>query len=828
MNTKQLIRDLKLCTSEEAVKASYIKHAGFPAYIKDKVDLMIGRVLFEFKFRIPDINNRYHTALAQALVYYRRIVTGVINLPVPEVLCVVDRTGAVMIEIDRDLKDAAVMDFDWSKPASSPDKKLVKHLEQLTHKTLFFNTEDETSLREFIDKVVAVSDSGSSGVRVISATNFEEVFEAWKNAFGDCFPDGTETGSYFISDLLESSVFDKTRGRLFFPDLANLCIEVPSGIYNEFWNGFGRPPAAEVQQVILSKAHMFMPDSSRRFTGAYYTPPAVAELAYRYLDTALGEGWQKRYYVWDPCAGTGNLELSHRETDRLFLSTLSMTDVLLVKNQNLFPGAEIFQYDFLNGDYYDLPEKLRTVIETEPHNLVILMNPPYAEHGKGASMGANKEGVALTRTGEQMLDDVGGLAARELYMQFIYKVYKLAPKAVIGLFSKLKYITSPGSEDFRTAVLEKYAYRRGFILPGTLFPGVKGMFPISFIIWTERQNNSSDKVYLDVFDKTLTDIGTKMYPTRIYYLNEWFKRPACKGKVLPPLTGALSIFEGKAIYKTELPTDAIGSVVLHANDLQNTNLTKLTSSVCPNASTVAITPETFEFCMLSAAVRKLITPTWLNDRDQFMVPECDRPTGQKLPKGVRMINTPDTDPDEKTLPTVKTNLDPEFITDCVVWILFNGCNNSSAFTAEYKGQSCTIQNEFYPYTPDEAAPWQPGAGSLNQIRNAEKSRVSDWLSKRTLSPEASAVLAVGRTLYKRFYRELPNLHKKKWKLETWNPGWYQIRMSMKERFGNDFPELEQLKKVYKVLGDKLRPQVYSLGFLPSEMVQGDNQVEEDI
>ncbi|MFA5428987.1 MAG: hypothetical protein WC279_12360 [Sulfurimonas sp.] len=51
---------------------------------------------------------------------------------------------------------------------------------------------------------------------------------------------------------------------------------------------------------------------------------------------------------------------------------------------------------------------------------------------------------------------------------------------------------------------------------------------------------------------------------------------------------------------------------------------------------------------------------------------------------------------------------------------------------------------------------------------------------------------------------------------------------MKERFGNDFPELEQLKKVYKVLGDKLRPQVYSLGFLPSEMVQGDTQVEEDI
>jgi len=827
LNTKQLIRDLKLCTSEEAVKASYIKHAGFPAYIKDKVDLMIGRVLFEFKFRITDINNRYHTALAQALVYYRRIVTGVINLPVPEVLCVVDRTGAVMIEIDRDLKDAAVMDFDWSKPASSPDKKLVKHLEQLTHKTLFFNTEDETSLREFIDKVVAVSDSGSSGVRVISATNFEEVFEAWKNAFGDCFPDGTETGSYFISDLLESSVFDKTRGRLFFPDLANLCIEVPSGIYNEFWNGFGRPPAAEVQQVILSKAHMFMPDSSRRFTGAYYTPPAVAELAYRYLDTALGEGWQKRYYVWDPCAGTGNLELSHRETDRLFLSTLSMTDVLLVKNQNLFPGAEIFQYDFLNGDYYDLPEKLRTVIETEPHNLVILMNPPYAEAGASAAGGgSNKKGLGSTKIGDTMTEAGLGTAKNELFMQFLYKTRKLAPLAVIAMFSKLKYLVSPNSVKFRDSVMHGIRPVTGFVIPAKLFPGVKGSFPISFVVWKygEKYPFTAD-VYTRVpGEKT----GTKLFADNRNYLNNWFKRPPLD-TVDIPMVGPLEIkTEGALLAKTN--QDAFGFMKLHSNDPLHYNDVFLLSGVYHDGHGSAITPETFEFCMVSAAVRKLIIPTWLNDRDQFLIPP---PAIQqnKYPHD-EVLGTPLSYPGKESTPeqtiNEKTGLPEDFVTDCVVWVLFNGCNNSSAFTAEYKGQYYTIQNEFYPYTPDEAAPWQPGVGALTQIGKAEKSWVADWLSKRTLSPEASAVLAVGRTLYKRFYRELPNLHKKKWRLETWNPGWYQIRMSMKERFGNDFPELEQLKKVYKVLGDKLRPQVYSLGFLPCEMVQGGTQVEEDI
>jgi len=833
MNVKSLIRDLAGCTSEEAVKASYIKHANFPAFIKDKVDLMVGSVLFEFKFDVANFDTNYYGVLAQAVVYYHRILTGELNLPIPTAITLLDKKQAVIVYINDVINNIANSDFDWVGPASSPSKKLVDALRNSTLNSVVFEVTSENAMLEYIQTIANINNNAPVGKRVISATNFEQVFEQWKQTFKDCFT-GTKPdslGSYFISDLLENTFFDSTKGVLYFPDIDNIKVEVPVKAYQSFWNNYGKPPAAEVQQVILSKAHMFMSDSSRRFTGAYFTPPAVSQLAYSYLDRALGLGWQDKYYVWDPCCGTGNLELPHKRLDRLFMSTLSMTDVLMIKNQNLFPGADIFQYDFLNGDYYDLPEKLRFIIENEPDKLIVLMNPPYAEATKSPiSTSLRKTNVSFTKVGEKMLEAGLGAAKNELFMQFMYKVISDVPKATIAVFSTLKYIVAPNSVEFRDKMLKNKIPMMGFLVPGKVFPGVKGNFPVGFMIWGNGRHKDTPAVF-NIYNTDLSEIiGSKVYQECSWYLNSWFKRPA-SGKKGVPLTGALEVRSDK-VRVAGLSDSGVGYATMPGGDLQQSSVVFILSSAYHNGNGSAITPETFEFCMVSAAVRKLITPTWLNDRDQFTVPCCDRPV-IKTPEDVAEIATTGkyaTDTNDRQLQATKTNLPADFISDCVIWVLFNGCNNSSAFTAEYKDKTYAIQNEFYPFKLKEARSWFGSANDLHRSADifGKETFVVDWLEKHIgfLSPEAKAVLDAGRELYKRFYKELPNLHKKKWKIETWNPGWYQIRMSMKEYLKDkEFVELSNLGHAMNILRNKLVPKVYELGFLPYESVQAENAVK---
>ena len=69
-------------------------------------------------------------------------------------------------------------------------------------------------------------------------------------------------------------------------------------------------------------------------------------------------------------------------------------------------------------------------------------------------------------------------------------------------------------------------------------------------------------------------------------------------------------------------------------------------------------------------VRRLIKPTWLNDRDQFLQP-----------------SQPLTD---------------EFKADCLVWMLFNGSNlTAGADGLHWSDRDWTLVNHFIPFTETE-------------------------------------------------------------------------------------------------------------------------------
>ena len=142
--------------------------------------------------------------------------------------------------------------------------------------------------------------------------------------------------------------------------------------------------------------------------------------------------------------------------------------------------------------------------------ILVLINPPYAESGSGVENG-NKEGVAITKMSKVM--DEFGYAKRELFAQFLVRIYREIPTAFIAIFSKLKYVTAPNFDEFREIWNAKYL--GGFVVHSKSFDGLKGEFPIGFLVWktdkSAQKKNIINEIITDVLDKNAKPIGEKCF-----------------------------------------------------------------------------------------------------------------------------------------------------------------------------------------------------------------------------------------------------------------------------------------------------------------------------
>jgi hypothetical protein len=176
------------------------------------------------------------------------------------------------------------------------------------------------------------------------------------------------------------------------------------------------------------------------------------------------------------------------------------------------------------------------------------------------------------------------------------------------------------------------------------------------------------------------------------------------------------------------------------------------------------------------SVRRLIKPTWLNDRDQFL-----QPTGE---------------------------LSDEFKTDCLIWMLFNGSNlTASANGLVWNNKKWSIVNHFIPYTEAE----------VDAPDRFESDFMVQYLADKSLSAEAITVLEAGRSLWKAYfaYTDVRTV-REQFKLNRPDVGWYQIRnaLAARNQSGDTAPvNFTPFESAYQALTTKLRPQVFSLGFL---------------
>jgi hypothetical protein len=794
-----LHQNLQKAQTEEDVKDYYIKAIGLKHYSKNLIDIQTKEIWFEAK---EGHKHSTYEMFTQLLHYVQQSLDKGESLP--PFLCVIDtKKAAIMKTADAlPLLSNKKQPIKWGKRASGYTQEALDAVSKYIG-TYIVSFKIETHEDEFINTIKNAIKSGDIIRTQITPDNLKQVFDKWVIMIGNeiklvaeedyallFFADIMSDGIESTHDKLPAELLHKGNSPVF--SLNGKIYELGNREgYRQFWAIYNRPPKKEYRNYLLERRDSLIPIDERSFKGAYYTPLNVVDKAYDKLTETLGNNWQKDYLVWDMCCGVGNLEVKHSNPRNIFMSTLDEADVNVMKATKTCVSAVRFQYDYLNDDITDdgkidysltdkIPVQLREAIK-EGKKILVLINPPYAESGEGAGLG-NKTGVAKTKVASKFMDNYGK-ASNELFIQFVVRISKEIPTARIAMFSTLKYVNATNFEKFRN--IWNAQYLGGFVVHSKAFDGIKGNFPIGFLIWkTNNLPNSKhqliNEVAVGVLDKEANPIGEKTYynlPNNSF-LSNWVERPKANKIEVISLSNAITPTKVKS-GSTKWSDNAIAHFVCDSNDFQNAmQYTSLLSSAqgIGHKGAIYVTKENLWQVAIIFTVRRIIKPNWLNDRDQFL--------------------------------QATEILSEEFKNDCLIWMLFNGSNlTASANNLEWNGKRWNIVNHFIPFSETEV-------GSPERF---ESNFMVNYLSKKTLSEEAKKVLVEGKKLWKNYFSQTDVASiRNELKLNRADVGWYQIRKALQARnqSGEHLPvRFDKFEEAYSTLTEKLQPMIFELGFL---------------
>ncbi|MBK9730347.1 MAG: hypothetical protein IPO83_03505 [Chitinophagaceae bacterium] len=797
-----LYQKLQQAKSEEDVKDAYIKALGLKGYSKNLIDIQTKEIWFEAK---DTSKHSTYAMFTQLMHYVQRALND--GEYVPPFLAVIDTKKAAI------MKSADVIPFlekktiKWGKSASGYTQDALDAVSAYIG-THFVSFKIETHEEEFISTIKNAIAKGDIIRTQITPDNLKQVFDKWVAMIGReikgvtdedyallFFADVMSDGTQSTHDDLPAQLLHKGTSPVF--TLGGKLFELGNReAYRQFWAIYHRPPKEQYRDYLLERRDTLIPLDERSFKGAFYTPLNVVDKAYDKLTETLGENWQKEYIVWDMCCGVGNLEVKHSNPRNIYMSTLDTADVDVMKATKTCVAATRFQYDYLNDDITDdgkidytltnkIPESLRKAIAAGK-KILVLMNPPYASatnRGNTSMVGdaENKSGLAKTKFAAVAMEDYGK-ASNELFTQFIGRIATEIPNATIAMFSTMKYINAPDFEKFRQKWSAKYL--GGFVVHNKAFDGLTGKFPIGFLIWQSNQKaavkSSITEISVEVLNKSANAIGDKSFfniPIN-QFLSEWIIRPkANKVEVIPLKNAVTPATATKDLRGTKWVDGAIGCMDCAGNDLQHAEQhTVIYSSGYGSAGGFFVTDKNLWQSAILFSVRRLVIPTWLNDRDQFLQPS--KP------------------------------LSEEFKNDCLVWMLFNRQQRTaSANDLEWNGKKWSIVNHFIPYTEEE----------VNAPDRFESDFMVQYLKDKELSSEALLVLAEGKKLWQAYFAQTDTRTvRHELKLNRADVGWYQVRKALQARnASSDFAPVsfKSFEEAYRSLTEKLQPMVYELGFL---------------
>ncbi len=698
-----------------------------------------------------------------------------------------------------------INDFNWNVAPSNHETKEFKLIKDRIEAILKQNTyvydyqADEKDLKTFISNNIAKATEASK--IKIDKNNFIPIYLRWldivkpvidvnwddlKKAsilnsdfyLADLFVDDKDTNKIEDDSTIRDNLFVIFQNQGYKIEKENIKQMFDATInirnketYLQFWKRYKRPPIKEFQNYIIERRDLLVPQDIRERKGAFFTPRQWVELSQKYLCDLLGENWQEEYYIWDCAAGTGNLLAGLTNKYNIWASTLDQADVKVIHDR-IEQGAillenHVFQFDFLNDDFSKLPQGLQEILNDEKKRkkLIIFINPPYAEVSSKAVKG--KVGVNLSKT-HTKYNSILGTAGRELFAQFLIRIYSELNGVILAEFSTLKILQGSAFlslKDHFQAKLEKI-----FLAPADTFDNVKGQFPIGFKIWNTNKKEIFQNVVADIYDKNANFIGTK----GIYALNK-----------------SQYINKFISIYKTT-KENSIGFMDgINGNDFQHNNIVYVlnTKEQLPNPRGIWITKDNLIPVSIYFSVRKAIEANWLNDRDQFLNPNEN------------------------------WKADKEFQNDCLTFTLFNnniqikfGVNHWIPFTESEVNSKEKFESNFMSdfikgkIKSEQQADGLFGATTTNHF---------DINKPRQFSIEATAVFNAGLELWKHYHsQDNVNVNASLYDIKLHFQGRSDKgRMNAKSTDEKYTELIGNLRQKLNLLSDKIAPKVYEHEFL---------------
>ena len=625
-------------------------------------------------------------------------------------------------------------DFNWNVTPSNHEtrefKVVLERVKGILDKntTIFDYEKDEKKLRDFIK--INIWQAKSSSKIKINKNNFIPIYLRWleqvkpeiainnrdelkKNNImdsdfflADLFVDDHNTQSIGDDESVKSDlfvVFENWGYKIAKESLKQMFDSIipikDKKKYEFFWKNYKRPPLKEYQEYIIQRRDLIVPQDIRERKGAYFTPRIWVEKSQEYMADYFGENYQDEYYIWDCAAGTGNLLAGLTNKYNIYASTLDMADVQVMRDMAEHKTANllkdhIFQFDFLNDDFSQLPQSLQDIINDpeKRKKLILYINPPYAEAGNVKQRTGNWENKAGTSTGTMIYKRYWNEMWRgrtELFVQFLMRIYQEIPNCKIAEFSTLKILQSANFEQVRKSFLAKL--EKIFIVPANTFDNVKWQFPIGFKIWNCEIKEKFSEIIATAFIRSIEEGEQKSI------------REPDEKIVLP-----LSYINQRVVQHKTLSDKNIGYFITDVGDFQNQNQVYLLSeknTIKGHKIIISINTENIIPLSVYFSSRYFLEATWKNDRRQFEVPRDWR------------------------------EQDSEFQTDCLIFTLFHGQNRITS--SENDGVNHRI-----PFTEQQV-----------EAREKFKSHfMNDFLKDKVRSLEAEKVYQAWLALW-RYYHE---------------------------------------------------------------------------
>ena len=704
-------------------------------------------------------------------------------------------------------------DVDWETAPSEAHRNypevVVKIANDADINPFVFNIDENFSFKVVAEKIQDLACNIQRYVRV-TEHNISNIFDYFcKNVLkGKNKLNGHDLVGIFMGVLNDSTNYYQhpTKPNILVCNGTN--VNMDGSNFKSFFGYFDRNYTPQEKTRMTSIADRLIEDADRRMKGDFWTPTLFVDYAHNMLERELGEDWKEKYVVWDNCWGTGNLTRDYHFGE-LYCSTLFQSELDMGANYN--PEATKFQFDFLN-DYIPSPDDIVQYQSKIPQGLyealkqnkpiVFFLNPPYATSSSNFGAGDNSTkgaGSCDTAVKKNMVREGMDNASKNLYAQFLYRIMRIKQvfhltNCHIGLYSPSLFLTGPAWAVFRKHFLKEFAFENACQFQASHFADVSDSWGISFSIWKSGETTNKESFSFELIDEVegeIQYIGCK----EVYNIDgkasakEWIKQPI-KGISIeekPTFSSALSVKEGNNC-KTKINRNALGCYSNMGNNVDQNQQKVAIFSSCDssNANGLSIMPENYERVVSLFAARRLVGKNWINWADEYLAPNESHP---------------------------KWN---EFVCDSIIFSLFESkCNQASLRQIEFKGKKWNIYNEFFWMSKDEIL---QTASELqldecyNDARTAKDRFVYQKIQTLTLSPEAQAVLdkanEIVRSTFK--FRELFNGSNPEYQIMNWDCGWYQIKALAKE-YGKN--QLDEFNALYKALADKMRPMVYTLGFL---------------